>query len=160
MLRLRRVLIVVALLVGLLPAAAPVLAADEVILDDASRGVEVTGNWAVTSTSGGFYGDGYRYHVAGDGSNRVRWAFPSSSATGTYEVFARWTSGPNRASNATYAVKHAGGSNSVSVDQRQNGALWRSLGTFSFGADGDQGVTLSDKADGVVVADAVRWAPA
>jgi len=137
-----------------------VLAADEVVLDDGSRGVEVVGTWAQTSTSGGFYGDGYRFRVAGDGSNRVRWAFPQGTAAGTYEVFARWTSGPNRASNATYVVRHSGESSSVSVDQRQNGAVWRSLGTFSFGADGDQGVTLSDKADGVVVADAVRWAPA
>src|SRR6185369_10781294 len=119
--------------------------------------VEITGNWTSTSTSGGFYGDGYRFHVAGDGSNRVRWAFPQNQAAGTYEVFARWTNGPNRASNATYVVKHAGGSSSVNVDQRDNGAVWRSLGTFSFGADADQGVTLSDKADGVVVADAVRW---
>ncbi|HLZ30193.1 MAG TPA: hypothetical protein VKV73_22955, partial [Chloroflexota bacterium] len=76
---------------------------------------------------------------------------------GTFEVFARWTSGPNRASNATYVVTYSDGSKATSVDQRSGGGAWQSLGTFHFTPGTDNGVSLSDKADGVVVADAVRF---
>jgi hypothetical protein len=147
-----------ALLLAAMPVAPAV--ADEIISDDASASVQITGNWMVSTTSSGYFGDGYRFRVAGDGSSRVRWSFPSSGATGAYEVFARWTSGPNRASNATYVVTHTAGSTPVVVDQRSNGGVWRSLGTFTFSSGADQGVALSDKADGVVVADAIRWVPA
>ncbi len=140
------------LVVSLVPAAAA--AADEVVLDDGAATVLYTGSWAFASTVSGFTGDGYHYHSAGDGSNRVRWPAPS----GKYEVFVRWTSGPNRASNATYSIAHSGGSATVAVDQRDGGGAWRSLGTFTF-TTVDQGITLTDRADGVVVADAVRWVP-
>src|SRR5215471_18332725 len=158
--RVRRILsaaVAVVWLSSLAPAAAS--AADEVILDDSAGSVQITGPWLATSTSPGFFGEGYRFRVAGDGANSVRWPFPSAAVAGSYELFARWTSGENRASNATYLVTHAGGSTSVAVDQRINGAVWKSLGTFNFAPGGEQGVTLTDRADGVVVADAVRWVP-
>jgi hypothetical protein len=41
------------------------------------------------------------------------------------------------------------------VNQRVNGGNWFSLGTFYFTADGTEDVTLSDKADSYVIADAV-----
>ena len=141
------------LLLSSAPAAA--VMADELVLDDAASSVQITGAWTVATATPGFFGEGYRYRVAGDGANRVRWPAPA----GSFEVFARWTSGPNRASNATYVITHAGGTANVPVDQRVEGAVWRSLGKFSFGAGADQGVSLSDRADGVVVADAVRWVP-
>jgi hypothetical protein len=139
------------------PAARPALA-DELVVDDSAPSVQFTGSWAQASTTAGFFGAGYHYRVAGDGSSSARWPFPGT-ADGTYELFARWTSGPNRASNATYTITHAGGTTNVSVDQRSNGGAWQSLGTFRFGPAPEQGVSLSDKADGVVIADAVRWVP-
>src|SRR5947209_993297 len=142
----------------LAPAARPVFA-DEVVVDDAAPTVQISGEWATSTVSGGFIGSGYRYRVAGDGSSSVTWLLPASASAGSYEVCARWTSGPNRASNATYVVTHAAGTASITVDQRSKGGDWQSLGTFSFSPGASQGVRLSDKADGVVVADAVRWVP-
>jgi hypothetical protein len=144
------------LLLLVAPSAGPAYA-DEMIVDDASSTVQIQGTWAVSSNSGGFFGTGYRYRVAGDGASSVSWPFPATAAAGSYEVFARWTSGSNRASNATYVVTHAAGSTSVRVDQRKSGGEWQSLGTFSFKSRADEHVKLSDKADGVVIADAVRW---
>jgi polysaccharide biosynthesis protein PslG len=144
----------------LTPAVQPAVAADEMIVDDGASSVQINGTWASSNTSSGFFGDGYHYRVAGDGSSSVRWPFPPTAAAASYEVFARWTSGPNRASNARYVVAHAAGSATVAVDQRANGGAWQSLGTFAFKPGVDNGVSLSDKADGVVVADAVRWVPA
>ena len=146
------------LLLLVAPAARPAFA-DDLVVDDAAPSVQITGEWATSSASSGFSGSGYHYRVAGDGSSSVTWLFPASASAGSYTVFARWTSGSNRASNATYVVTHAGGSASVAVDQRSNGGDWQSLGTFSFSPGANQGVRLSDKADGIVIADAIRWAP-
>src|SRR5438552_5664297 len=146
--------------VMLLVSLAPPALADEIVVDDASVGVVIKGEWAQSASTAGFLGSGYRYRSAGDGSGTVTWPLPASAVAGTYEVSARWTSGPNRASNAPYVVTHAAGSTSVSVDQRTNGGEWQSLGTFSFRPGSDEHVTLSDKADGIVIADAVRWVAA
>src|SRR5947209_16832866 len=126
--------------VMLLVSLAPPALADEIVVDDASVGVVIKGEWAQSASTAGFFGSGYRYRSAGDGSGTVTWPLPTSAVAGTYEVSARWTSGPNRASNATYVVTHAAGSMSVSVDQRTNGGGWQSLGTFAFSPGADQGV--------------------
>ena len=116
------------LLLLLAPAARPVFA-DDIVVDDAAPTVQVTGEWATSTVSSGFVGAGYRYRVAGDGSSSVTWPLPASASAGTYEVFARWTSGPNRASNATYVVTHAAGTAAVTVDQRSISAVANSVGT-------------------------------
>src|SRR5438876_892713 len=125
-------------------AVAPGASADELVVDDSAASVQVSGTWAKVTTSPGFLGDEYRYRVAGDGTSSVRWPFPSGAAAGTYEVSARWTSGPNRASNAAYTISSATGSVTVRVDQRKDGGTWLSLGTFAFSASPDQGVKLAD----------------
>src|SRR5439155_19498369 len=145
--------------VMLLVSLAPPALADEIVVDDASVGVVIKGEWAQSASTAGFFGSGYRYRSAGDGSGTVTWPLPTSAVAGRYEVSARWTSGPNRASNATYVVTHAAGTAAVTVDQRSKGGEWQSLGSFRFSPGANQGVRLSDKADGIVIADAVRWVP-
>jgi RHS repeat-associated protein len=73
-------------------------------------------------------------------------------------VYARWTAHSNRATDAKYMVSHATGQATVTVDQQQAGGAWNLLGTFSFGAGAAQ-VTLTDQANGYVIADAVRFVP-
>ena len=46
------------------------------------------------------------------------------------------------------------------LNQRIGGALWQPLGTYTFSSNRGQGVTLSDQADGIVVADAIGAGPA
>jgi N-acetylmuramoyl-L-alanine amidase len=129
----------------------------ELIVDNGDAAVQKKGGWASTTTTGGFYGADYLFRVAGDGSSSVTWPFPADAPAGRYQVFARWSSGPNRASNATYQVTSNGGATGVSQNQKANGGSWQPLGTFDFQPGRNQGVTLTDKADGVVVADAIRW---
>ncbi|HEY1295101.1 MAG TPA: hypothetical protein VGJ60_18645 [Chloroflexota bacterium] len=149
-------LLPLALLLALVPPSA-VLADDEIVVDDEAATVQTTGVWATTAVTSGFVGHGYHFRVAGNGTGTVTWPFKGPA--GAYEVFARWTSGPNRASNATYVVTGADGPASAKVDQRTGGAAWQSLGTFNFSSGAGQSVVLSDNADGVVVADAIRWLP-
>ena len=131
--------------------------ADELIVDNGDSSVLIKGNWSATTTTSGFYGGNYLFRTSGDGTSSVTWRFPGSAAAGRYEVFARWSSGSNRATNATYQVSSQAGNTGVSTNQQQNGGSWQSLGTFDFAPGQGQGVTLTDRANGVVVADAVRW---
>jgi len=123
----------------------------DIIIDD--TGASYVGTWQLSTTTDGYYGSGYRYRWAGSGSNRATWSF-SISTIGSYEVFARWTSQSNRATDAPYTVNHADGSTTVDKNQEVNNGQWISLGTYDFGV-GTSSVVLSDNANGVVIADAI-----
>jgi N-acetylmuramoyl-L-alanine amidase len=152
----RRFSLALILLVMVLPLAAPTEAA-EVVVDNSDATVQVKGNWTRTQTTSGFYGADYLFRTPGDGNSTVTWPFPSGSPAGKYTVYAQWSAGPNRATNATYQIRSKAGTNPVSVNQKTNGGGWQQLGTFDFQPNTGQGITISDKADGVVVADAVRF---
>jgi N-acetylmuramoyl-L-alanine amidase len=144
------------MLLAMLPVATPALAA-ELVVDNSDGAVQVKGSWSATKTTSGFYGSDYLFRTPGDGNSSVNWPFPSGATAGRYSVFAQWSAGPNRASNATYQVNSAAGAAKVSVNQKTSGGSWQPLGTFDFAPNKGQGVVLTDKADGVVVADAVRF---
>src|SRR5713226_1494596 len=151
----RRASVALALLVSTLPLATHSLAA-ELIVDNSDSVVAVKGKWTTSNTTAGFLGADYLFRTPGDGSASVTWPFPSGQA-GRYEVFARWSAGPNRATNANYQVNSNAGGSSAAVNQKINGGSWQSLGSFDFQPGKGQGITLTDKADGVVVADAIRF---
>ncbi|MDP2923941.1 MAG: xanthan lyase, partial [Candidatus Omnitrophota bacterium] len=102
------------------------------------------------------YGTNYQYRFAGTGTNKFTW-LPTITTSGTYEVFARWTSYSNRATNAKYTItNHTGSSAPVEVNQQANNGVWMSLGKHSFQAGGTAQISLSDNANGIVIADAVK----
>ncbi len=148
--------LVCVLLLAVWPETRPALAA-ELVVDDADASVQVKGQWTSTTSTPGFYGSDYLFRTPGDGSSSVTWPFPSTAVAGRYAVYAQWSSGPNRASNATYQVSSAAAAANASASQKTNGGGWQQLGTFDFVPGKGQGVALTDKADGVVVADAVRF---
>jgi len=123
----------------------------DIIVDDTEA--SYVGTWDVSTTTAGYYGSGYRYHTAGSGTNRATWSFIINEAA-SYEVFARWTSASNRATDAPYTVNHADGSTTVDKNQEVNNGQWISLGEYDFDI-GAYSVRLSDSANGVVIADAV-----
>src|SRR6185295_4175036 len=71
---------------------------------------------------------------------------------------ASWTQQPNRATNAKYTVNHSGGSTVVTVNQMAGGGGWNLLGAFALEA-GKTTVSVTDQADGYVIADAVMVVP-
>jgi N-acetylmuramoyl-L-alanine amidase len=147
--------IALGLLLSTLPLASPGMAA-ELIVDNSDGVVVIKGKWSSSTTTGGFQGADYVFRTPGDGSSSVTWPFPPGQG-GRYEVFATWSAGPNRATNANYQVNSNAGASTVAVNQKLHGGSWQSLGSFDFQPGKGQGVILTDKADGVVVADAIRF---
>ncbi len=111
------------------------------------------GNWPTSQMEDVYWGDDYNYHSSGTGSNTATWTF--SVEQGDWEVYAWWSSAASRATDTPYTINHAGGSSTVRVNQETDGSEWNSLGEYSFNT-GSYSVEISDDANDVVVADAIR----
>jgi len=94
----------------------------------------------------------------GSAPNSAIWT-PNVPQAGSYQVYAWWTAGANRATNATYTITNAQGSTPVAVNQQASGGTWNLLGTFAFAPGTSDTITLTDQANGYVIADAVRLVP-
>jgi len=130
----------------------------EVIVDNSNAADFTTsGSWISSTANAGYYGADY-VHDDNSGKGSKTATFTAAVGTGTYEVYMRWTAGTNRASNLPVTIHHAGGSNTVTVNQRLNGGVWRLLGTYNFRTHADGRVVLSNTGtNGHVIADAVRF---
>src|SRR5262249_38544490 len=130
------------------------------IVDDGNAGwAAVSGSWP-TSTLGGYQGDS-RYNTAGNGSDSATWTF--TVTPGQYRVSATWPPAANRASNSPFTVLDGSTSlGTTALNQQQapndfnsDGASWKDIGNFSI-TSSTLVVKLTDAANGIVGADAVR----
>ena len=114
------------------------------------------GTWNTATTGSGFTGYDYANASAGTGAARFTWT-PVIPTDGTYEVFVRYPSGVSgAASNAPYTLDTGGAQTTTPVNQTVGGGQWVSLGRYALAAGNRATVTLSDAANGTVLADAVK----
>lgn len=131
----------------------------EIILDsEDTAGITLTGNWLSSSGSAGYYGSNYLHDSDnGKGNKTVRYT-PTIPTAGYYEVSAMWTAHSNRATNTPIDINHNGETHMVSVNQRNNGGIWVSLGIYYFAAGTSGNVLISNAGtNGYVIADAVKF---
>ncbi len=153
----------------------PTTAVTDVIIDSddegtnpGSREAVYTGNWTQENDlTENAWAIAYKAHkdrwamaytTAGDGSNTAKFT-PNIGLPGKYVVY-EWhgkLNGFNQAKNAPYEVKYAGGSKSFSIDQSINQGQWNLLGEYQFNQGQSGYVKIANKADGVVVADAIKF---
>ena len=84
---------------------------------------------------------------------------PAIPKEGSYAVYVSYQTVPGSTSAAHYEVRHTGGVTRFSVNQQMGGGTWIYLGRFDFrkGAHEGQGVFLTNRGQGVVTADAVKF---
>lgn len=137
--------------------------AAEVIVDNSDSGsVTLTGSWAASTSTSGYYGANYLHDGnTSKGGKSVKFT-PNLSAGGDYEVFARWTAAANRAVNVPVTIACASGNVAgPALNQQLNGGTWMSLGNYTFNAGTGGGVTIANNGTtGYVIADAVKFSPA
>ena len=115
--------------------------------------VVATGTWASSTAGSDFTGTNVQTRAAGSGDSFAwRLVIP---ATGSYNVYARWTAGSDRATSAQYTIATSSGNVTTTVDQQGNNGKWVLLGSYTLTA-GTRDVTLAQHASGLVVADAVK----
>jgi len=132
-----------------------------ITLDDADgSGVTIVGSWTNSTASSGYFGSGYLHDGnANKGSDSITFR-PNLSTGGSYQVFARWTSNANRATNVPYDIIYPGGTNTVIVDQTQRGGQWVWLMTTNFNSGLGAAVRIRNTGTtGFVIADAVEFVP-
>ncbi|MGP3950163.1 golvesin C-terminal-like domain-containing protein [Streptomyces sp. 7N604] len=112
------------------------------------------GSWDAVRAPGS-YGYDAQTHGKGGGEARFAWQLNIPKG-GKYEVFVRYPKVDGAATDATFEIKHKDGEAEKKVDQTEKPGEWRSLGSYDFTENGAHAVTLTDAADGTVVADAVR----
>ncbi|PAZ13713.1 sugar-binding protein [Streptomyces sp. SA15] len=112
------------------------------------------GTWDEAAVAGS-YGYNTQTHGAGSGENRFVWQL-TIPQSGDYTVYVHYPKVDGAAKDATYEIKHKDGTETKTLDQTELPGEWRSLGKYAFTEDTGQAVTLTDKATGTVVADAVR----
>lgn len=107
-----------------------------------------------TEPRSGNYNVGSYWTAPGDGSTTALWR-AVNPMLGTWKIMV-YSGKPDvgrLATNAPFKVIMDNGSETVRVDQTKNEGEWRTLGTFH----NPRYVTLSNAANGVVVADTVRF---
>jgi uncharacterized lipoprotein YddW (UPF0748 family) len=133
------------------------LSAPAIIVDneDGSPDFVTVGSWA-EGAYGNPYNTNYNWAYGGSGDRTATWT-PDLPYDGIYDVFAYWVQGTNRATDAPFIIRHLDGADTIRVNQETNGEQWYKLGSYPFesGTDGD--ITLTNDADQIVIADAVRW---
>lgn len=139
----------------------PTLTGGEVVLDNDSPGVTLSGSWLTRSSGSGFLGDNYLDDGGTGKSKFVRYT-PTIQAAGEYYVYTRWTRSGSNATNVAVDVNAGGKSKQVTINQRKTGGSgWVLLGKYTFAKGKTSFVQINSAgADGRVVADAVRFLPA
>ena len=130
-----------------------------IVVDDAAA--KLTGAWKESSAAQKFVGAGYQHDSKAQDGKATACFQAKLPYPGRYEVRLAWPTNSNRASKVAVEVEHAGGKETLSINQREAPsieALFAPLGTFEFGKTGV--VTITNRgADGYVVIDAVQWIP-
>ncbi|MDR6227200.1 golvesin C-terminal-like domain-containing protein [Desmospora profundinema] len=138
------------------PADADPEESHTVIIDNKDSDTSFKGNWPSSKNVSGYYGSDYQPNAAGSGNDTFTWTL-NPPKNGMYRVFVHYAAASDRASNAPYTVTYADGKTTYRIDQRKNGGKWVELGDFNFKQGTPGKVTLSDDADGYVIADAVKF---
>ncbi|MET1256179.1 putative Ig domain-containing protein, partial [Aliikangiella maris] len=133
---------------------------NEIIIDNGDPETSYTGTWSVSGASN-FYGvDSLYAQVISNNINRYR--YTPNLRQGQYDV-SIWTAClDNRSTQTPYAIQHANGNDSFTIDQTCTSGTsgeWILLGRFDFNAGESGFVEISDEglSNGYVGADAVRF---
>ena len=128
----------------------------EIIVDDAdSTRFTTVGSWSFSTSSPGYYNNGYNTAPAGTGSSVATWSVDIPTG-GKYEIYCYYTEYTNRATDSPFSVINNG--NKVgfkAVNQQMNGQTFFSLGEYTL-AQGKVQVTLANSGNGYSIADAIK----
>jgi len=130
---------------------------DEIVIDNhMMRFIEKTGKWEVNETE---HNGRYQMNYALNRNQKGTYTFrPWIAESGNYEISIRYPAKETYSQNVPVHIEHKGGVEKKSLNQQVNGGQWISLGRFELEKGFRKAVSIiADRADGVVVADAVKF---
>ncbi|MEK3884651.1 polysaccharide lyase family 8 super-sandwich domain-containing protein [Paenibacillus sp. PL2-23] len=130
---------------------------EPVIVDNLDAGVTMVGTWLVSSARSDRYGANYIHDNKEDKGAKSVTFTTALPLTGTYRVSMMWSEYANRDANIPVDIVHNGGTDTVYINQKDDGGQWNILGTYSFSASGGSVTIRTDGTTGYVLADAVKF---
>jgi hypothetical protein len=130
----------------------------EKIIDTGDPECSLIGEGWFASANPGYWGNTpAQLHPVGNGSAYAEFK-PNFPADAMYEVYGWWVASSNRCQDTPFIIKHKNGTDTIRVNQVQNGSMWKLIGTFNFSQDTSQKILISDAGTigTYVVADAIR----
>ncbi|MEM7535084.1 MAG: hypothetical protein AAF639_23110, partial [Chloroflexota bacterium] len=98
-------------------------ALEEIILDNPENVSQVTvkGTWIPSTVISGYFEENYIHNMGSPDAESVRFT-PVIESCGNYEVYAHWTTHPNRATNTPIVIHEGGGADTtVNANQQIDG---------------------------------------
>lgn len=128
---------------------------DIIIDNNDAANVVLNGNWVPSTNILGYYSDNY---LSTDTSVPSSAVFNATVSTaGTYEIFTRWVSDSNFATNALASFTHSGNTDNFYLDMSLRGGNWVTLDTYYLEAGEQVSLTISNlNANQTVIADGFR----
>ncbi|MBI5652885.1 MAG: hypothetical protein HZC40_20915 [Chloroflexi bacterium] len=140
----------------------PITFAGGVIVDNADPGFAIlAGEWGACrggECQGAPFNADFRFADAKCLACRARFELRVATA-GSYELYAWWPNGADRATDTPFTITYSGGTNTVRVDQRNSGDDWFWLQTINAQAGETISVVIGGAASGFANADALALAP-
>jgi|GEM_PF-3240442 len=135
-----------------------------VVVDNKDSGATFVGNWPSSTFEDEYVGDDYQHDDNSGKGEKTATFTPGLDAAGEYDIYAYWNNSEveedGRATDVHMDINYDGGSDTVTVDQTQNGGQWNKLGTYSFTSGTGESVTIrNDGTSDYIVADAVKFVP-
>lgn len=133
----------------------------EKIIDTGDPECSLIGSGWFPSANTGYWGNTQaQLNQVGDGSAYAQFDL-ELPATAIYEVYGWWVASSNRCQDTPFVIQHKNGTDTVRVNQVQNGSMWKLIGTFQFSQDTSQKVFISNagtagSSTAFIVADAIR----
>jgi len=128
-----------------------------IVDDDMTRFLEKNGTWYLSEDpTVGRYEITYLYAPPNSPSSAIY--RPHLPETGTYQVYGWWPASEKQATSVPLEVRHSGGVQKLTINQRENGGKWNLLGRYRFEKGQQAAVIISNEgANGQVALDAFRF---
>ncbi|MCX7611320.1 MAG: phosphodiester glycosidase family protein [Ignavibacterium sp.] len=133
----------------------------EKIIDTGDPECSLVGPGWFASANPGYWGNTpAQLNPVGNGSSYAEFR-PRIFTEAIYEVYAWWVSAPNRCQDTPFIIKHKNGTDTIRINQVQNGSKWNLIGSFTFSNDTSQKIIISNAgtpgtSTTYIVADAIR----
>ncbi len=127
------------------------------MIDTESSGIEKVGEWTESTTPGAYGSSNALIIPAGEGNNYIKYNLEIANEA-DYEVYAWWVADTNRCKDTPYIVDHKNGTDTIRIDQTENGSFWNIIGNYTFkGTNADMlKITDGGTTGGFICADAIR----
>jgi Phosphodiester glycosidase/Secretion system C-terminal sorting domain/Beta-propeller repeat len=127
------------------------------VIDTEGSNIEKVGSWSESSSPGAYGSSNALLIPAGVGNNYISYNLEIPHEA-EYELYAWWVADTDRCMDSPFIIDHKNGTDTIRMDQSENGSFWNMIGNFTFTGTNSDRVKITDGGTtvGYICADAIR----